>query len=237
MKKFKEYLENIISKDNQVVFDYSTTNGINTALRNKPYSSKSSRLFGHTVLSLYLLTANETPLLRALKREDNKEINNEDMEYFIKRSVSYAYRYLPKDLDYIIYNKNSFPVLDKFIEQLALKFQSKTLNVSQSIYKTSTNKLYLKDNIPKKYKAAAENLLIKLKQKDTIKLRDEIPLRLRMFFGGFISIEDNVLNKLKNKNILIVDDVFTVGTTFSQLFQLIKQYNPNQLMGLTLFKY
>lgn len=238
MKTFDDYLENIYHQDNKLVFDYSKHDDFNLKLRKIPYSSSSKRLLGHTVHTLYTLTAKETSILRALKGEGDSIIEDSDLEYFASRSASYAFKVLPTtEIDYILYSQNSYPLMDKFLNKLRNKFSSQVLKLSPSILKTSTDKLSLRDSIPAKYKDQAETLLLKLKQKDSIKLRNDIPKHLRMFFKGFITIDESILAKVENKNILIVDDILTVGTTFNQLFGLLQNYNPKNVYGLTLFKF
>jgi len=41
---------------------------------------------------------------------------------------------------------------------------------------------------------------------------------------------------VKNKDFLIVDDIYTTGSTIHQIAEILKQYGANRLFSFTLFR-
>lgn len=224
--KLNNYLEGLTAKDNKVIFDYSSNNGIDISIR------KDLTVTGN-IYSLYTLTRDKLYIIHTLK---NNNIPDENLNYFAKRSAQFAYQSLPQDIDLILYSKKSFPLLDKFVEQLGSKFSSRILRISNSIIKNPGNEIEL-NNVPEKHKKEADELLNKIKTMPSIRLHKDIPGYLRKYFTNFVNIEQRVLNRVEGKNILIVDDLLTQGTTISQLSNILKNKKAKTILGLTLFKY
>ncbi len=224
--KLNNYLEGLTLQDNDVIFDYSSSDGIDITLRK-------NLVVTDNIYSLYPLTREKLVIVRALK---NNVIPEKDLNYFVKRSVLFAYQSLPKDIDFILYSRKSFPLLDRFAEQLGAKFSSKVLKLSNSIFKNPGSDIQLKD-VPDKYKKEAEELLTKVKTLPSIQLHNDIPGHLRKYFTNFINIDQNILNSVEGKNVLIVDDLLTQGSTINQLSALLKNKKAKTVLGLTLFKY
>lgn len=59
--------------------------------------------------------------------------------------------------------------------------------------------------------------------------------RVENLKNAFFVVEGNK-NLIKGKNILIIDDVFTTGTTLSRCAEILKKYKPNLVITLTFAK-
>ena len=60
----------------------------------------------------------------------------------------------------------------------------------------------------------------------------------RKFIINFLKLDNTnriLLNRLHGGKILIVDDVTTSGTTFSEINRIINTYMPEQIVYYTLF--
>jgi len=238
MKRYKRNLDEGLSIiDDKLVFDYSNDSGLRVALGTKQFKFKpyKTKVDDYSIISLYQVTSEDKVILRTLKNETSIQVDKKDLDYFADRSALYAFQQIPEEIDIILFSENSYYLFDSFIKKLESRFSSKVITISQSIYKTTTDNLKIKDDAPIKYLKDLQILLTSLKKKDTIKLRNDIPLKFRKYFTGFISIRNGV--QFENKNILIVDDILTTGSTFLELFEVLKIRGASNIYGLTLFKF
>lgn len=239
MKRYSRQSEGITSLDDKLVFDYSNQEGVRVSFGTKqiqyyPYKTK---VQDNSIFSLYQVESKDKHILRALKGESILKVDKKDLNYFASRSAVYAFQLIPREIDLILFSENSYYLFDKFIHNLKSKFSSQVLQLSQSIYKTSTQNLQIKQSTPDKYRPDLERLLTSLQKKETIKLRNDIPLKFRSYFTGYISIRDSIQSNISGKNILIIDDILTSGSTFNELFDILQLRQANNIYGLTLFKF
>jgi len=234
------YKEGIEAKEGKIVFDYSSSKGVNLRLgKNRKFMTYTKTLYKYKdikILSLYKINKEDKFILRALKGESDLILDTQDIFNFIKRSSLYAFKNLPKDIDIILFSKNSYLLLDFFIQEIASKYQNKALKISQSIYKVDTSNLHMKTDTPSKYVDFIQALIERLKKKQYIKLRDDIPIKFRAYFSGYISIDDDAQKQFQGKNVLIVDDILTTGSTLTELIEIIKLRDPRSINALTIFK-
>ena len=192
----------------------------------------------HHVLSLYQSTDGNKAFLRALKGESELMVNRSELDRFINNSVIYAWNHLKNmKFDYIICGQNTYYFFDQFITRLFYKFSSNSLKLSNSLYKTNTQYLRLNNHVPDDLKPEVDKLLFSLKTKDTIKLRNDIPVKFRRYFSGFISIDKDIQYKIQGKKILVIDDILTTGSTFSEVFSILGNVNTKSFAGLSVFKF
>lgn len=63
----------------------------------------------------------------------------------------------------------------------------------------------------------------------------KVPLQFRKFFYGYIKlIGDNQI--FRDKNVLVVDDVLSSGSTISELYRIVYANGANKIIGLTMLK-
>ena len=83
-----------------------------------------------------------------------------------------------------------------------------------------------------------EKLLLRIK--DTNHLFDMNPSERQKELEEAFSLVEGVKEKIKNKKILILDDIFTTGTTMSKCAEVLKSNGADEIFGLALaadFKY
>ena len=69
---------------------------------------------------------------------------------------------------------------------------------------------------------------------DTIYKELQKPKEERQNIKKYLRIENG--EKLTNKNVLLVDDVFTTGATMKAMIELIKPFNPKKIKVLVMAK-
>lgn len=90
----------------------------------------------------------------------------------------------------------------------------------------------------RKQNISVEKLLLRIKE--TKHLYDMSPTKRKTELEGAFAISENVEEKIQGKKILIVDDIFTTGTTMSKCAEVLKLSGATEVYGLALasdFKY
>jgi len=239
LKKYKRRFDEGIKIDNdKITFDYSDNEGVNISLNKMKNFIAHSKSQKGKIISLYSITTENKQILRALKNEGNLKIDVDDLKYFALRSAMFAYHNIKnKNIDYIIYNENTYPFLDIFINILSKKFSSKVLKVNNDVFKTGTENIQLKKDIPDSLKTELNKILLNLRKKKSIKLRNDIIPRYRKFFTGFLDISSSLKEKIEGKSVLYIDDIFTTGSTFKEVFSILENANVSDIQGLSIFKF
>ena len=88
------------------------------------------------------------------------------------------------------------------------------------------NKWLSQQNIP------MEKLLLRIKSTDHLYDKN-IEERKKEIIGAFALAED-VTDKINGKNILILDDIFTTGTTMSECAKILQENKAAEIYGLSL---
>ena len=79
-----------------------------------------------------------------------------------------------------------------------------------------------------------KNEQINIIYKDTNKRQVDLTKEERQNIKKYLRIENG--EKLTNKNVLLVDDVFTTGATMKAMIELIKPFNPKKIKVLVMAK-
>lgn len=82
-----------------------------------------------------------------------------------------------------------------------------------------------------------DKILLNLRKKKSIKLRNDIIPRYRKFFTGFLDISSSLKEKIEGKSVLYIDDIFTTGSTFKEVFSILENANVSDIQGLSIFKF
>lgn len=134
-------------------------------------------------------------------------------DFFAKFIINSIYDIL-NEVDYIV----PVPVS---LKRLRWRGFNQALLLARSIGK-STNKEVLPDLIIKIKHTQAQ---VKLKNKERIKNLDSA-----------FDINRKYLNKIVDKNILIIDDVITTGTTVNECSKIIKKFKTNKIFVASIAK-
>lgn len=79
-----------------------------------------------------------------------------------------------------------------------------------------------------------KNEQINIIYKDTNKRQVDLTKEERQNIKKYLRIENG--EKLTNKKVLLVDDVFTTGATMKAMIELIKPFNPKKIKVLVMAK-
>lgn len=185
--------------------------------------------------SLYDAKGN-TKFLKDLK---NADFNSEEIKNFLNRSAIYAARIIKNmDFDLIVMPKSSSALIKNLIKELQKRIYipiyydsfKKTADISK--IKIDYKNPKITDKITKKL----EPILRKAIKIDKLSLTKILPQNRKFLLNLFDVVDKKVLNKVEGKNILIVDDIITSGSTIKSISNILTNNGSKKIIGMTLFK-
>jgi len=241
----KIYLADGISfKDGALDIDLKSSDNIKTALGKyglKPYITT---IEGLKIYSVYAKNAQSgkssiLSALHALKKL--KETNLDGYNKALKRAALFSYRiFKSSNIDMITSIESSSPLSHDFISHLMpympnssgfsyLKAAVKKNNDISSIKLEDTDKISseLKHRLNKIIQNAKESKAFEIKK---------VPPQYRKFIKNWLSLESKLSPKVFNKNILLVDDYLTSGTSIYAAYEILKSNGAKNVYGLSLIK-
>ena len=228
----------------------STRDLISTSFKRIPYKSsiKGSEPI-YSVLS-YLSSDDTTNMLTSLKGKGPYVTNPKQVDQLLDGAVG-ACKQIMNHLkpEVIIYPKSSSTLVKDFVDRLhkaypGIKivdegFVKKLINAGDEEALINTShpdwKKFADEN-PK----AVEDLKKSLKRniKDgTIEMKKLYKPYVK-FIKNFVEMKDasNTLDQVIGKRVMVVDDILSTGTTILEIFRQLREFEPEDLSGLTIFK-
>lgn len=230
--------------------DASSTDHISTYFRRNPYKFSPNGM--ETVYSIlnYIHSEETTHILTSLKGKGPYSYDDRQITHLLNGIVG-ACKKLMIDLDpeVILYPKSSSPLLKRFVELLHKAYPKVKI----------ADEAFVKSII----KAGDEDALINTKHPDWQKFSDNHPeavtelkksikriikdgtLDLKHFYKrhakflkNFIEMKNasNTLDQVIEKRILVIDDVLSSGATMHEMFRQLREFEPESISGLTIFK-
>lgn len=239
MLSFKELLhEDIDIVDGKLIFDSDT--GIKSKFgKSKDYTPYKKKVEGTDIItySLYSASANNsTDIMRAVKRAN---FSRPEVVQFLKRSAVYAARLLKgMKIDTIVTPISSSNLTKEFVKELQVRthydvyidsFQ-KNPNIS-SIELDADN-----PNITPAIIKSMQKILDKAKRDGQLSLTKFSVMHRKFLKNLFQATDKKLLAKFDGKNILIIDDIMTSGTTTKNIVDILMVNGAKEVSGLTIFK-
>lgn len=257
-KTFKRFLDESISVvdgaiqiSTQKHKSGSTKDEISTYFNRKPYITAISGCDAkiYSILN-YVPSEISTDMLKSLKGGGPYKVNDKQFESLMKQ-VRSATSTLVKSFkpDIIIYPKSKSPLLKQFVNEVASEYPSAEV-LSDKFIKTILDAENVEPLIntshPGWKKFAEENpkqvVLLKKDLKRQIK-GGELELKkfykpYLKFIKNFLELEDayQVLEKVMGKNVIVVDDILSSGSTMTEMIRQLTDFEPSEMIGLTMFK-
>jgi hypothetical protein len=238
MKTFKEYLtENIDVVDGKL--DFSSETGISDSFgKGSKFAPYKKRVEDSDIIvySLYSTKIeNSTEILRMIKNSDDTD----ELKKFLNRSAVYAARVIrPLEIDIIVTPKSSSDLTKSFVEELQRRTNYDIF--IDSFHKTPDISNIIVDKIhPKitdKIADSMQKVLDSAKRKGRLSLT-KFPVMYRKFLKNlFVSVDESLLTKFDGKNVLIIDDILTSGSTAKSISDILLLHGAKTVYGLTIFK-
>lgn len=147
----------------------------------------------------------------------------------------------------IIYDKileelSELSVMENFREPILIpiplsskRYRERGFNQAQLICEELIKINNLRDSVDEKLNLSLEkNILIKIKETEHQARIKDRRARLKNLIGSFAikNAEENV-NLLKNKNIILIDDITTTGATLNEAKKTLKQAGARKVIAFT----
>jgi pyrimidine operon attenuation protein/uracil phosphoribosyltransferase len=247
IKSFKEYVESLDESfdiiDGKLVFNAQSTDdsGISSKFgKGKAYTPFVKKVEGVPDLFSYSLyqakSANATDVLKAIKAAD---MNDQLVRAFITRSAIYAARVLRSlKADIIVTPHSSSPLVNTFVKELA-KRTSSEIYIDSFAKRPDLTKVEIDTTHPNITPAIAKSMQSTLNRavKQGYLSVKMFAVMHRKFLKNMFEVTDpKIIDKVKDKNVLIIDDVMTSGTTTKNIYDILKTNEADNVSALTLFK-
>jgi len=230
----------------------STKDEISTYFKNQPYvtSIKGVDAEVYSILN-YISSEVSTDILKSLKGSGPYKVDDRQFSHFMEQVKAAAAGIVRKvKPDIIIYPKSRSPLVKQFVDEIAKNYPSAEV-LTDSFIKSVLNAEDIEPLINTKHpdweKFAESNPKAVKQLKQQLKnLISGGELELKKFYKpytkfikNFIEIKDayEVLDKVMGRNVLVVDDILSSGSTMGEMIRQLSDFEPNEITGLTLFKY
>lgn len=240
MNKFSDFLiENLDIVNGRLVFDTVAGSGIQTSFgKGKRLDPFKKKVPGTDMTSLSLYQAKGgTDILKALKSANYK--SDPDVIQFINRSAVYATRILNSlDTDVIVSPISSSDLVKEFAKQIQRRtydeFYIDSFRKTPDISKVSVDRD--DPRITDEIATSMEKTLARAKRKGYLSVKQFAPSHRKFLKNLFEIIDESLYKKVVDKNVVIIDDVMTTGTTAKQIHDILKAHGANTVVTLTMFK-
>lgn len=248
--EFNEIInEGFFIKDSIVYFDPNTSDYINTSFgkgKLKPYKAKIDNIDMFSVYNRNKKSgSNEeySEILKAIKGKSTElTIDYDSYRKFITRTSIYMADFILKQkIDLIMVMDSSSPLVSDLVFEINKRLPKyyDTVTYHKQIFKTpnldnitiNTMGVTLSDKNLKSIQSSID----KMKRDGYFKIQS-IFTPNRKFIQNWLEINNNVLSKIIDKNVVIVDDILTTGSTISEAGRMLYEAGASDVKGLTIIK-
>jgi hypothetical protein len=249
-------LEGISAANDRVVFsttswrEASTKDTISTSFKRIPY--KTSIKGSDPIYSIlnYISSDQTTKLLTSLKGKGPYQVNDKILDQFLTGVVGASKKIIDHlDPTVIIYPKSSSDLLKKFVEKLKSAYPNiKVADEAfiKTVLKAGDEEAMINTAHPDWKKFAEENpeAVSDLKKSLARNIKDgNLELKklykpYTKFIKNFVELKDayQTLEQVMGQKVIVVDDILSSGTTMLEMFRQLKEFEPELIAGLTIFK-
>lgn len=205
---------------------------------------------GIEVLSFFTYHSSDesVALLKSLKGNGPYQVSADQVDKFLNKTAFAAFRLMHHlEPDVIIHPKSSSQLLTIFTDHLQKIFPRAELVHDAFIKHTPADVDELLntdhpdwDKFETKHPDQAEKLRSYLEKNldaGVIELKKLYKPYVK-FIRNFIKLRSayDLIDKVTDNNVLLVDDVLSSGTTFQEMYRQLSELEPKSIKGLTLFK-
>lgn len=227
----------------------SDSDGINDKLgissKNNKFQFRKTSLADKSgiVYSVYTDTTKElegditrTDILKALKNQSEYKLTSSEIEEFVRRAAIMCYKNLKNEkIDILLSLDSSSDLVDVFMSELSSRLVGAKVIKRGVIKNDNFDEIHLDKNTPGEDKVlnSINKTIDKMKTDKYFSIKKINPVQYRKYIRGWMKLNTN---KITGKNICVVDDFLTSGSSMMAAFHLLRTNGANNVFGLTLFK-
>jgi len=223
----------------------SNKQNIDTSLGKKDFEPRVTKINDNVVVySAYAKASKNSEeiqiILNALKGKSKYkvEIDPESYELFIKRT-SFFFWHLVKDfpIDTIITIESSSGLSDDLKNSLLDRLPYDIIEYDEGVKKNLDFASYWieTEKISPESLKKIQSDIRRMEKSGYFKIH-EINLTFRRFVRNWLKIDEDVREGITGKNVLIIDDFLTSGTTMREAVRLISDVGANKIWAITILK-
>ena len=223
---------------------------ISTFIRRIPYERDFQAGVVYSILN-YISSDETTKLLQSIKGSGPYHAKPEQVERFLRMVVDACVPLITRlKTDVILYPKSGSTLVRNFAKALGAR-NSKIVILDDAFIKKAVSAEHVHAMINTdhpawgKFSLENPNAVTKLSRSLEKQLQDHGTLELKKLYKPYVKFIKNFL-ELKNayetldtvlgKNVLVVDDILSSGTTINEMMRQLTEMEPALIAGLTIFK-
>ena len=243
--------ESIGIEDGRLVFNYKKLKHGEEEISSKfgksnkkqkfvPYEKTTETIIKHKVFSVYGIKYNND-IVKAIKKQNDITASNEDYDKFINRTAEYInYMFIKKNnIQTVIVPMSSSALTDDVVEKLVEK--NPNIKYIKNVFtKADISKIGIAKDHPKITPEIIEYIekeIEKAKVNKFFAMKKIVPM-FRKFITNIFELTPNISlrNHLDNKNVMLIDDIVTSGSSTADMIRSLELYAPAKLYLTTIFK-
>jgi len=241
-------LEGIVVNNDKIIFDFRRDDPETDIISLKfgKFNKKISTRSGTDVYFGYRYAKNAPPadiaLVRtAIKMMDTSLIAETDINLLIQKAVNNFLNVSGETFDIIITPKSSGPLVTAIAKAFKAKLGVNTLLATDSIVKNSIDNIKIDpakaSAMSAEQRSNLNRIIAGATKTGSFKMKS-VPIPMRRSIINFFKFDDSnsrqVFNKISSGKVLLLDDIYTGGSTFTEMVRIISEQSPSKITGFIL---
>lgn len=228
----------------------STIDSISTSFKRIPYKTRFKG--SETIWSVlnYISSDQSTKILQSLKGNGPYTVSEKQIDQLLTGAIQSCHHlFAAIKPEVIIYPKSSSDLLKKFINKIKTTYPNIEVLDEAFVKKlliSGDEEALINTSHPDWVKFSEKNpKAVDELKKSLSRQIDDGHLELKKlykpyvkFIKNFVELEDayKTVERVINRNVVVVDDILSTGATMLEMFRQLREFEPSNLCGLTLFK-
>ena len=183
--------------------------------------------------------------MKTIKGQTSTKIDKEQYNQFINRTALYLSTILRKQkIDILVTGESSSKLNDDLLKNLKSRMNVEIYpKIVGKVPVSRMNKIKIDTSGVTGGQAKIDKVTKTLmtgikasKAKGIFKAKDYYKPYLKFLSGFFETLDPKVLTKFKDKNVAIIDDVLSSGSSMGEIMRHIEGAQPAKVIGMTIFK-
>ena len=246
-ESINQLYENFTVKNNILYFNSSSKElNINTTLGKKNFMPRVTSIpeFNLKIYTAYSKSKEKENsqevrnILNTLKRKGPYTMDEKSYKIFLSRTAIFFYRLLQYEkIDVILTVESSSGISNDLKNEILKHFPYKSLVFDEGIKKNLEFATYVVEdsNLNPTTLKSLQHAVKKSQDTGYFKIQ-KIQPQFRKFIKNWLKVDDEIREKIPGKNILIIDDFLTSGSTLYETARLLKELGALNLICITIIK-